>query len=455
MVAFFAVPVQIMAASNIIINEVAWAGTTDGWRYEWVELFNGTDSIVDIAGWQIDNGASSNKTLTLNGPAQSALRIEAGKYFLICRKELVLPALNGVEGSLSKGMAGCDLVETKLSLHNEYSANGKLVLKNNASNIIDTTPEPIGKTWPAGDNTTKHTMERTSGGWQNSADPNGTPKAQNSVAAPQPPIKPTPPVQLPAEPTPPAEKPSPTTSIVSPPPATLRVAMRAGPSPLSPSVAPTISAVYPAGVYFNEILPSPEGPDAENEWLELYNSNDFAVDLAGWRIKDKVGQTKLFVCPTDTIIEAQGFFLVLRPQSNITLQNSGDGLILFDPNQKIVDEVDYPKASQGQSYNKTDSGWAWSETLTPLQVNIISTHTLQQPLPAGESKGTGLLWAKNLEDTPNFEGLLSPTTTVASPLASMLAAKPPSKLPLFLLALLIAISTAIIAIFIKKGLQKR
>ena len=37
---------------------------------------------------------------------------------------------------------------------------------------------------------------------------------------------------------------------------------------------------YPTGIVFNEILPSPEGADAEEEWIELYNQNDFDVDFA-------------------------------------------------------------------------------------------------------------------------------------------------------------------------------
>ena len=30
---------KIVFGAGVIINEVAWAGTTDDWRQEWVELF--------------------------------------------------------------------------------------------------------------------------------------------------------------------------------------------------------------------------------------------------------------------------------------------------------------------------------------------------------------------------------------------------------------------------------
>src|SRR4030042_7178446 len=33
------------------------------------------------------------------------------------------------------------------------------------------------------------------------------------------------------------------------------------------------------GIIFNEILPSPEGPDETEEWVEIFNKNDFEVYL--------------------------------------------------------------------------------------------------------------------------------------------------------------------------------
>lgn len=43
----------------------------------------------------------------------------------------------------------------------------------------------------------------------------------------------------------------------------------------------TTTTTYPSGVFINEILPNPAGADETNEWIELYNSNNFVVDLSG------------------------------------------------------------------------------------------------------------------------------------------------------------------------------
>lgn len=150
------------------------------------------------------------------------------------------------------------------------------------------------------------------------------------------------------------------------------------PEPAAPEEKPTEDAPlmaeptnYPTGIVFNEILPSPEGADAENEWIEIFNQNDFEVDLSGWAIQDTTGSTKTYIL--NSKIPALGYLVFKRPETKITLNNTGDGLNLFNPNGEIVGSVTSGKASLAQSYNKTQSGWAWSITLTPGAKNIVPT----------------------------------------------------------------------------------
>jgi hypothetical protein len=131
-------------------------------------------------------------------------------------------------------------------------------------------------------------------------------------------------------------------------------------------------AVYPSGVFLNEILPSPEGSDETEEWIEIFNSNGFEVDLSFWKIQDTRGRIRTYTFPGGTKISGQGFLVLSRPETKITLNNDGGGLNLINPNGDIVDQISYEKAPQGQSYNKTESGWVWSENLTPEAANITS-----------------------------------------------------------------------------------
>jgi len=116
------------------------------------------------------------------------------------------------------------------SLNNEGE---NLELYNNKGELIDFLDFSDG--WPAGDNKTKRTMERINlDNWQTSLNPGGTPRTENNTL----PVKTE---QL----------------INNKPPDELKIS--------------------PSGIVINEILPSPEGADAENEWTVPTNKPRHSV----------------------------------------------------------------------------------------------------------------------------------------------------------------------------------
>ncbi len=149
-----------------------------------------------------------------------------------------------------------------------------------------------------------------------------------------------------------------------------------------PSPPPEQKIVYPSGVFINEILPNPKGADETDEWIELFNTNNFDIDLSGWQIKDSAGTITSFKIPPSTTILAGGYLVFKRPDTKIMLNNSGDGLILFAPDNKIIDSVNYTTAPLAQSYNKSSTKWAWSIAPTPGTKNIITTTQNIKPLPS-------------------------------------------------------------------------
>ncbi|MDP3883207.1 MAG: lamin tail domain-containing protein [Candidatus Staskawiczbacteria bacterium] len=211
------------------------------------------------------------------------------------------------------------------------SNNGQdLWLYDTSNNIIDEADFYQG--WTFGDNATKQTMERVgSTAWQTSEASGGTPKSGNSVAA-------------------------------------------SGQAP-QPENSPEPTTNYPNGIFINEILPNPEGSDETEEWFELFNSNNFDVDLAGWKIQDIVGTQTTYVPPKNTVILAGGFLVFKRPDTKIVLNNDEDGLTLFSPDEKIVDTANYTKSPLKQSYSKAGLSWQWSVAQTPGATNSISSAT--------------------------------------------------------------------------------
>lgn len=77
---------------------------------------------------------------------------------------------------------------------------------------------------------------------------------------------------------------------------------------------------YPSGIIINEILPSPKGSDAEEEWIEIFNQGNSEAELAGWKIADSTGTVKTYTFPQGTVIPSQGFLLLSRPLTKITLK---------------------------------------------------------------------------------------------------------------------------------------
>jgi len=159
------------------------------------------------------------------------------------------------------------------------------------------------------------------------------------------------------------------------------------------------SLIYPSGVLINKILPNtPLGiKDEEGEYIELFNRNNFEVDLSGWKIEDTAGRTTTYTFPQGIKIVAQGFLVLYRPISKITLNNDGDGLNLIQPDGKIIDTVNYEKAPRGQSYNRTLSGWVWSTTLTPGSENIIPVHPVRNFISNGAQKTEGAEFIEKIE----------------------------------------------------------
>ncbi len=146
------------SALDVVINEVAWAGSEDDSSAEWIELKNNTSSEVNLTGWTILDDDST--TYELSGT------ISANGYFLL--------------GNHSDA----DL-EVSLSLAN---SGDSLELLDDSGTAIDTV-NSSGGAWPAGDNDTKASMERIdstaegSDNWSDCTDDSGsTPKALNSVS---------------------------------------------------------------------------------------------------------------------------------------------------------------------------------------------------------------------------------------------------------------------------------
>ena len=110
-------------------------------------------------------------------------------------------------------------------------------------------------------------------------------------------------------------------------------------------------------------------PDFDSEdWIELYNAGDIAVDLGGWQLRDE-NDDNVFVLASGTTLEAGGYLVLCRdlakfqalfPQVDnafgdfgFGLSNGGDAVRMFDSGGIMADivvfddESPWPAASDG------------------------------------------------------------------------------------------------------------
>ncbi len=411
-VVFIFIPISVSAnvIINVIINEIAWMGTMADHNDEWIELKNTGTEIIDLAGWTLE-AADGTPFINLEG------NIATNSYFLLERtNDTSVPDITADQ--VYAGVLGNT---------GEY-----LKLKNNGVVVdeIDASEE-----WPAGDNTTKQTMQLVDSEWETG---NPTPGTDNVIEKPEEPEE---------EPVPFEEAPTeapPTTTGNQPPIA------RAGDNIIgfigqeiefdgTQSYDPDKDKLFyswnmgdgkvidkPSFIYkysypgtylvtltvsdgqdyaldtitikiqsqqitINEFIPNPEGKDEENEWIEIYNGSDSITDISGWQLDDEDGGSKPFIFPENTLIAPKNYLVFSRQITKIALNNDKDAVRLLLPEGMVFQEINYENPKQGQSSARTDQGFIWSVP-TPGMANIVSP-----PTNMGLGKGEGFVYQQPIE----------------------------------------------------------
>jgi len=125
-----------------------------------------------------------------------------------------------------------------------------------------------------------------------------------------------------------------------------------------------------------EILPAPADFDCDgngkidsnDEWIELVNFGEEAIDLNGWRLKDASGKTFEIA---DKEIGPEGFKYFCKSQTKIALNNDSETVYLISPDGSIADQTSYKNAADGNSWAKWGNDWYWTTKPTPGEVNVI------------------------------------------------------------------------------------
>lgn len=311
---------QTSYQNKIIINEIAWMGTHNSANDEWIELKNISSKEVDISNWQLLDKNQQIKIVFEQGskvPAQGFYLLERGK-------EDVIPFILAdriYTGVLNNTDEGIRLFDDSCNLQDEAFADSD---------------------WPAGENNGKRTMERNNNfTWQTSAVINGTPKKENSSGyAPS------------SEGSPSVASPSVTTTTVT----TTTTAATTTTTTLPPSYPKIlITELKVSGLFSDGKV------NAYDEFIEIYNPNNFEVCLDNWYLQKKTatGDDYSSLVPSDFFagasIKANDYFLIIHSSStdnklaDILISNysmaDNNTIVFKNPNREIVDKVGFGDAN--------------------------------------------------------------------------------------------------------------
>lgn len=127
----------------------------------------------------------------------------------------------------------------------------------------------------------------------------------------------------------------------------------------------------------NEVMSSNDGAYASNDggvydWIELYNGNDYEINLYNYGLSDTSGQSK-WSFPEVTIGPKSYLVVFLSGErreglyASFKLSNTGDeGIFLTRPDRKVVDAVDVASMNKNEVIARDlDGNWFTSKKITP------------------------------------------------------------------------------------------
>jgi len=163
-----------------------------------------------------------------------------------------------------------------------------------------------------------------------------------------------------------------------------------------------------AAPQISEVLPNPAPPqtDANDEFIELYNSNDKAFDLSGFIIQVGTSTVHKYTFPDGTSILPHDFSAFYASDTGLSLSNSDGQVMLLDPSGNVLVKTDeYTGAKDGYAWVSADGLWQWTASPTPGAANIITSPPASETTASSGSSKKSVKSAKTVAaTTPSSSG---------------------------------------------------
>ena len=154
-------------------------------------------------------------------------------------------------------------------------------------------------------------------------------------------------------------------------------------SSLSYAALTTLDPVVNSPLRVSEVMPSngsfiPCADGMYYDWIELYNSGNEAIDLAGYGLSDQEAKPSRWRFPSVTI--GPGQYLVVYASgldkvegdelhTNFRLRAEGESVLLYNDRGQLMDYVTYDNMKKDQSYALVEGSMRVSASPTPGGAN--------------------------------------------------------------------------------------
>ncbi len=400
----FALPLRVFA--HPVIYEVLWAGSDLSTSDEWLEIFNPDEGDVDLTGWTITS-LNSKGEHAIGARFSSGTMLAAGQYMIVGRKTAALSRLLSEPSLLAPDLT---LPNTNLLLRLRDKDGGVIDEVDDGSGVPFAGSNPSG----TGSKASMERIDPLISGiskdnWRTAASSSGldegarviaTPFAQNSAVPAPSPSPCTDPLEIgivvQSGLLSGTEKVTVNfqaaalagtlssascswdfsdgfTSTSCNPPShsftragTYAVRLQARNQCSVTLTAEQTVQVFGApdgtlstGTFYDgsrlrlgAALPNPEGADTGHEWVEIRNSEEAGVSLAGWKLR--VGESPAKWIALKGQVDADSVLRIYDSEMKLSLPNTPTKLTLVTPSGLELSFVEWESADEGREYLSSD-----------------------------------------------------------------------------------------------------
>jgi predicted extracellular nuclease len=167
-----------------------------------------------------------------------------------------------------------------------------------------------------------------------------------------------------------------------------------------PVVTVKINEIYSRGTVGNE------------DWIEIYNPSNAAIDIGGYKIYDSGGQSgskPKKEIPLGTSISANSFFVITvddTTSSGFGLSSNGEEVWLEDATGNLIDDITFPALGVDTSYGRNPNGSDNWQKLSPPTKGISNGSGGVATLPLVMNE----IYSRGTVDDPDWIEIYNPNS---------------------------------------------